>query len=166
MTETLQSRVAPGAGSGIYRLGGRPSAKAVERLAGDVGWQFLHLDASEAGDKAAFLSASARGLHFPEWAGHNWDAFEELVNDLSRLAPAPGYLLLLDNLGKFSRRQPEDMRVSLDILEMAVTNREQGKDAPLVILLRGAGAAAKHLPALTLAPAHRARSTTTEQQDA
>ncbi len=150
MTETLQDRLAPGAGSGIYRFGGRAGAKTLAQLAEGAGWQFLHLDASEAEDKRSFLQASARGLQFPEWAGRNWDAFEELVNDVSRLPPAPGYLVLVDGLSKFSRHAPGEMRTGLAILEQAVANRIEAGEAPLVVLVRGAGAAARHLPALTL----------------
>ncbi|MGE5530593.1 MAG: barstar family protein [Bacteroidota bacterium] len=166
MTETLQSHLAPGARSGMYRLGGQAGAKAVARLAKAAGWQFLHLDASEAGDKKAFLSASARGLHFPDWAGHNWDAFEELVNDLSRLPPAPGYVLLLDGLGKLGQRRPEELQMSLDILQTAVANRKKSQESPLVVLVRGAGPAAAHLATLTLEQPQGAQGTATEQQDA
>ena len=39
------------------------------------------LDTRGAGDKAAFLAACARDLHFPDYFGGNWDAFEECLRD-------------------------------------------------------------------------------------
>lgn len=166
MTETVQSRLQPDAGSGIYRLSSRAGAAAVERLARAAGWQFLCVDANAAEDKRAFLSAAARGLRFPEWAGHNWDAFEELVNDLSWLPPAPGCLVLIDGLGKFGRRQPGAMQTAVEILQGAAVNRARSQTAPLVVLLRGAGAAASHLQPLAIGKLPGAYGKPTEQQDA
>lgn len=40
------------------------------------------LDTRDAGDKAAFLTACARDLRFPDYFGGNWDAFEECLRDL------------------------------------------------------------------------------------
>ena len=39
------------------------------------------LDTRGASDKAAFLAACARDLHFPDYFGGNWDAFEECLRD-------------------------------------------------------------------------------------
>ncbi len=152
MTETLQSRLAPGAGSGIYRLKGRPAAGTLAALAAAAGWAFLHVDAAEVQDKAGFLAAAARDLSFPDWAGRNWDAFEELVNDLSWLPAAQGRLLLVDGLSRFAAHEARDVRTALAILDSAVAHRRAGADAPLVIVVRGGGRAAGHLPALAVEP--------------
>lgn len=151
MTENLAVHLAAGATSGLFRLEGRTSAKTLARLADAAGWQFLHLDAGQVTHKAGFLSAAAETLQFPRWAGRNWDAFEELVNDLAWLPLAPGYLVLLDRLGKFSAGEPSNMRTALEILETAAANRADGQP-PLVVLVRGGRAAAKHLAGLTVGP--------------
>ncbi len=41
------------------------------------------LDTRTAADKASFLAACARDLRFPEYFGHNWDAFEECLRDFA-----------------------------------------------------------------------------------
>ncbi len=154
MTESLQNCLAhlngAAAGSGVYRLAGRTSATALARATEAAGWRFLRADASEVRDKAAFLSTAGASLNFPVWAGHNWDAFEELVNDLSWLPPARGCVLLLDNLGEFARQRPEDLRVGLEILEAAAANRDATGQPPLLVLVRGAGRPAHHLPYLAV----------------
>ncbi len=47
------------------------------------------------------LSRSAEALRFPAYFGHNWDAFEECLNDMSWEAEGPA-LLLLDHAGRFA----------------------------------------------------------------
>ncbi len=154
MTERLESglalRLSPGAGSGVYRLYTRIGAATLARGTEAAGWHFLLADASKVRDKAGFLSVAGTSLDFPAWAGHHWDAFEELVNDLSWLPPARGYVLLLDNLGEFGRQRPEDLRVGLEILEAAAANRDAAGQPPLLVLVRGAGRPGHHLPYLTV----------------
>ena len=41
------------------------------------------LDTRAATDKASFLVAAARDLGFPDYFGHNWDAFEECARDFA-----------------------------------------------------------------------------------
>ena len=148
MTDNLHASLASGGRSGFYRLAGRTSARAVRAVAEAAGWPFLLLDALTVDDKARFLAAAAETLRFPEWAGHNWDAFEELVNDLSWLPAAPGYVLLLDRVGRFARRQPAELEIALDVLEKAMANRQRAKETPVLILVRGLGPAAEDLPAM------------------
>jgi hypothetical protein len=83
-------------------------------------------------------------LRFPSYFGHNWDAFEESLNDMS-WAPAPGYLVLFDGAGAFARTQPDEFGVALDIFRESV-RRWQQQGTPLIVVLRGAGRAADHVP--------------------
>jgi len=99
--------------------------------------------------KAEFLTAAAKALHFPVWAGRNWDAFEELVNDLSWLPPAKGYLLLFERASRLAVKEPQTLSVALDILEMASQGRLKDGSSPLAVLVRGAGRVAAGRPLLT-----------------
>lgn len=149
MTESLQGRLAHGAESGVYRLSGRAGSRGIADAAKAAGWQFHQVDASASPDKAGLLAAAAEALHFPGWAGHNWDAFEELVSDLSWLPAAPGHVLLIDRLGPLAGAEPEELRTLLDVLETAAANRRDLHELPLIVLLRGAGQAARRFEALT-----------------
>ena len=42
------------------------------------------LDTRDARDKQAFLAACARSLDFPDYFGHNWDAFADCLSDFIR----------------------------------------------------------------------------------
>jgi len=61
-------------------------------------------------DKAALLDNMASALGFPHWFGHNWDALEDCLTDLS-WRDAPGYVLLIE-----SPRPGDDLGVLVDIL--------------------------------------------------
>ena len=65
-----------------------------------------------------FLLAAGQALAFPGYYGRNWDAFEEMVNDLSWL-PAAGYVILYDYVYRFAAAQPEAWQVALAILQSA-----------------------------------------------
>ena len=151
MTQNLRG-VLDGGASQVFRLQARTSARTIEHLAEAAGWHFLHLDGARVDTKAEFLGAAARALRFPEWAGRNWDAFEELVNDLSWLPPARGYLLLFERASRLAGTQPEALSTALDILETASQNRRKAGVTPLAVVVRGAGRVAAGLPILTVAP--------------
>jgi len=138
MTQNLKGVLQCGAGQ-VFRLQARTSARTIEKLAEAAGWHFLHLDGARVDTKAEFLAASAKALSFPAWAGRNWDAFEELVNDLSWLPPAKGYLLLFERASGLARKEPETLSVALDVLEMAAQGRLKDGSPPLAVLVRGAG---------------------------
>lgn len=149
MTQDLARLLEKGKGSELYRLPGRTSADTIEAAAEAAGWRFLHLDLGKVDSKAEFLRAAGRALKFPEWAGRNWDAFEELVNDLSWLPSAEGYLLLIERASALADKEPETLRMALDILGDALGAR---KDGPRVVALaRGAGSLAAKLPAVEIA---------------
>ena len=145
MTQNLNDVLQCGAGQ-VFRLQARTRARTIEKLAEAAGWCFLHLDGARVDTKAEFLAAAAKALRFPAWAGRNWDAFEELVNDLSWLPPAPGYLLLFERASWLAAKEPETLSVALDILEMASQGRRKDGSPPLAVLVRGAARVAAGRP--------------------
>jgi len=65
-------------------------------------------------DKNAFLNALAKALQFPEYFGHNWDAFYDCLLDLE---PGPGgTLLVLRDGSGFARADPEEFAAAMDTL--------------------------------------------------
>jgi RNAse (barnase) inhibitor barstar len=97
--------------------------------------------------KADFLVAAARDLRFPDYFGHNWDAFADCLGDFA--APAPGTVLIVDHYDDFARTAPHDWRVALTILKRAAIEREQ-TTAPLYVFLHGPDAA-PDIPAINAA---------------
>jgi hypothetical protein len=140
----LEALFSGSAAPGVYRTDLRIPAPALVRKAERHGWQAFHLDGRELATKGEFLEAGARALRFPSYFGHNWDAFEESLNDMS-WAPAPGYLVVFDGASAFARAQPDEFGVALDIFRESV-RRWQQQGTPLIVVLRGAGGAADDVP--------------------
>ncbi|MER7757086.1 barstar family protein [Kitasatospora sp. NPDC097643] len=78
--------------------------------------------------KDGMLSTWARALAFPEYFGHNWDAFEECLGDILHPAtapdrPRPGLLLLLDEADALLADAPEaELTTLLRILDAAAVD--------------------------------------------
>ncbi len=138
-TPTLHDLLTGAVPPGIYRIPSRASLRAVQQVAGQHGWRIHRIMGRRIADKPAFLAESARSLHFPKYFGHNWDAFEESLNDLA-YDTHERTLVLFDHAGRFAAAEPEEFATALDILRSAVEARRTS-DAPLIVLLQGAARA-------------------------
>jgi RNAse (barnase) inhibitor barstar len=136
--DALFAQTQPSHPSGIYRFASRASAETVQRRAEQAGWRCFHLDGREIKDKASFLQACNAAMEFPDYAGRNWDAFEELVTDLS-WAPADGYVVLYDHASVYELSQPRSWATAMDILgDAAKSWADSG--TPFYVLVRGSEA--------------------------
>ena len=103
----LLQRLQDPARSGVYRVS-RPNE--VLDAAKDSGFPVTRIAFA---DKARLLENIAAALGFPGWFGHNWDALEDCLTDLS-WRDAAGYVLIFENA------QPgDDLGVLVDILRSA-----------------------------------------------
>lgn len=121
--------------SGIYQWKPLYTLPALEALANLGGWRHFAIDLRGVSNKIQFLGKCALVMSFPTYAGRNWDAFEECVNDLS-WAPAPGYLLLLDRARRFATNDPESWHTALDILRDA-SAQWQSRGVTFSVWVRG-----------------------------
>jgi RNAse (barnase) inhibitor barstar len=90
--------------SGVYRV------SRMDEVEDAVQGSKLSLVRVAFADKAALLNNLASALGFPEWFGHNWDALEDCLTDLS-WRNAPGHVLLIE-----SPRAGDDLGVLVDVL--------------------------------------------------
>jgi hypothetical protein len=70
--------------------------------------------------KRDLLRALASGLKFPNYFGHNWDALEECLSDLSWLGEQSGIVLVHKYM---PLADEEQRRTYLDILRKAQANQ-------------------------------------------
>lgn len=75
------------------------------------------LDTRGATDKAGFLEAAKRSLSFPDYQGHNWDAFEESLRDF--VADRGALLVVWTGASELA---PNDREVALEIMESTFTD--------------------------------------------
>ena len=86
-------------------------------------------------DKNAFLNAVAKALEFPEYFGHNWDAFYDCLLELKH-GEGHGTLLVLKDASGFARAEPEEFAAAVDTLADAVDYwKEEGKTLLVVVEL-------------------------------
>jgi hypothetical protein len=131
---------------GIYRLTSRAHPRAILATITDWRWYAGYINGSVVNDKQTFLLAAGQALAFPSYYGRNWDAFEEMVNDLSWIHAA-GTLLLYDRVYRFAASQPAEWQTALLILQSACA-RWQHEGFPFYVLLRHNWHWNRHLPKL------------------
>lgn len=100
--------------AGIYILQAR-SVRNVLSAAKENGFTHFRVDLQGVCGKDAFLETIGRALSFPDWFGHNWDAFEDCMTDLS-WRRAEGYVLILDHCNELAAASAETLETALRIL--------------------------------------------------
>lgn len=138
---------------GVYRWLSPARSCELERAVQPRGWRFFYLDGRQVRGKASFLRTAAVAMEFPAYFGYNWDAFEEMINDLS-WAPAAGYVLLYDHLWRFACEQPEGWAVARTILQSAC-DQWAGQGTPFVTLLRHTHGCSSVIPLLRAPRPHQ-----------
>ncbi|NJP08777.1 MAG: barstar family protein [Leptolyngbyaceae cyanobacterium RU_5_1] len=58
-------------------------------------------------------------MHFPDYFGANWNAFDECITDLT-WRPAQKYILVYDRPDIFAKADPEQWQMAEEILRSAV----------------------------------------------
>jgi hypothetical protein len=92
-----------------------------------AGCLVLHVDLGGGAQQGSeMLDAVARGLRFPQWFGHNWDALTDSLLDMGWL-PAAGYVVILDHCDGIHGRAEADFVALMQVFqEAADTWREDG----------------------------------------
>ena len=123
---------------GLHTLTLRAPCAELHHEAEQAGWQCYCVDGTDIHDKATFLSRTSTALHFPSYFGHNWDAFEECLNDLSweRKEGSKGYVIIVDKIGEFAHAHADDWATARSIFTTA-TKAWRKNGMPMLIFVRG-----------------------------
>jgi len=103
--------------SGVYSIQ-RNAVPDIKNAAAKTNLSLFILDLSSVNGKAGFLDTTARAMQFPPHFGHNWDALEDCLTDLSWLH-ADGFVLLIENHENFIQSAPVEMATARSILDDA-----------------------------------------------
>lgn len=93
--------------------------RGIEALAGALGWPCLVVDLAGCEDKPDLLQRVAAALAFPDWFGHNWDAFFDCLVDLGWQPRAGGYVVLLRHATELRASAPEALDTACAICDDA-----------------------------------------------
>jgi len=146
--QTLALLKNPAYPPGVYRFAARAQAAPILATITDWGWYAGYINGRYVEDKQTFLNQAGQALAFPAYYGRNWDAFEEMVRDLSWLKAA-GYVVLYDELYRFADSQADEWQTALSILKHACAFWQQ-EGIPFYVLVRRNGRRNRDLPKLAV----------------
>jgi RNAse (barnase) inhibitor barstar len=129
--------------SGVYRL---PETAAWASQVTTTDFAFWRVDLAKVRSKSNLLAALAKALDFPDWFGHNWDALQDCLTDLS-WRPAPGYVVVLENCEGLAASSPEAFETALEVLRHAA-RWWAGEQVPFWVFVGGLADAPHNLPRL------------------
>jgi len=133
---------------GVYRFTARAQPDPILATITDWGWYAGYINGRDVEDKQAFLNAAGQALAFPPYYGRNWDAFEEMVRDLSWIKAA-GYVILYDEVYRFPAYHEDEWQIALSIFKDACKHWHQ-EGVPFYVLLRHNRRWNRELPKLAL----------------
>ena len=121
---------------GVFFMPQHLAVKDVQAAAKKAGFAFFHIEGKAISRKEQLLNHAATAMHFPDYHGGNWDAFEECVTDLSWVE-AEGCVLYYDHFDSLQANHPEQLETFVEIMKDAV--RELKADGrTMITLLSGA----------------------------
>ncbi len=100
--------------AGVFSLPAHDIATLVEVAAGQ-GLAVFRVSLKGCTESADVLQRLAEALQFPDWFGQNWDALADCLTDFS-WREAPGYVLVLEQLGDFRAMSDDDFDTLIEIL--------------------------------------------------
>ncbi|MGV1003468.1 MAG: barstar family protein [Candidatus Nanopelagicales bacterium] len=97
-----------------------PDNDASAELAALLDWASVIIEAEPGGGKRGFLIACAAAFGFPDYFGHNWDAFEECLcgqefDEVDDLDEADGLLVLWSGWGDLAAKDPEEFATAISV---------------------------------------------------
>ena len=101
--------------------------------------------ATNLADAHEALNAVAKALVFPDYFGHNWDAFYDCLVDLEH-DKGEGLLVVLRDTSGFARAEPDEFAAAVDALQDAADFWEDEQKTLLVVVELEAAVLAPELP--------------------
>jgi RNAse (barnase) inhibitor barstar len=141
------SKLVESGASGVYRCHSALADGALGAAA-QRGMRVEKVMLAGARDKNAFLNAVAKAVVFPDYFGHNWDAFYDCLVDLEH-GKGEGLLLLLRDASAFARAEPDEFAAAVDALQDAAEFWEGEQKTLLVVVELDAPVLAPELPELS-----------------
>jgi len=113
--------------AGVFHLShDGAGANAIAAAARTLAYSCVEADLVDIHDKDGLLTTLATALAFPPWFGHNWDALEDCLADMS-WCEAEGYVLILRHADRLHNEAEGDFLTALRILaDVSATWREAG----------------------------------------
>ncbi|GAB2881760.1 barstar family protein [Uliginosibacterium flavum] len=105
--------------AGVYQATD-DTARTLFQAGPAAGFNVYRIDLGKARNADSLHRILARGLHFPDWYGGNWDALADCLTDMS-WNEADGYLLILVHAETLQAADPACFSSLLEVLNETVT---------------------------------------------
>ncbi len=117
-----------------------PDPDAAAELAALLDWASVLVEVPAGGGRQGFFAACASAFGFPDYFGHNWDAFEECLagqefDEVEDLDDADGLLVLWSGWGDLAEREPEQFAVAIDVFRDVLAVWEEADLAARIVLI-------------------------------
>lgn len=117
-----------------------PDPDASAELASLLDWATVIIEATPGSGRRGFFDACAAAFGFPEYFGHNWDAFEECLisqefDEVDDLAEADGLLVLWSGWGDLAESEPDQFAVAIEVFRDVLASWEHDDLAARVVLV-------------------------------
>lgn len=105
--------------AGVYQATD-DSARTLFQAGPAAGFKVYRIDLAKARNAASLHRILAKGLHFPDWYGGNWDALADCLTDMSWDETTTGYVLILQHAEIVQSADPAVFTSLLDVLKETV----------------------------------------------
>jgi RNAse (barnase) inhibitor barstar len=95
------------------------AVRGIEEVSRSLGRPCFVIDLRGCEEKECLLERTATVLAFPDWFGHNWDAWFDCLADLSWQPVARGYVIVLRHTAALRAAAPEVFDTAVTILNDA-----------------------------------------------
>ena len=129
--ELLTGRLEPGVHR--WQTDHREAARGVTE-AERQGWRVFWLDGTGLRDKRTLLDRCAVEFSLPSYFGHNWDALQDCLSDLSWVPSASGYLVVYDHWQDLADADPSLHGTLTEVFASAVAYWRK-TSTPMAVLL-------------------------------
>lgn len=117
-----------------------PDPDASAELASLLDWATVIIEVPPGSGRRGFFDVCAAAFGFPEYFGHNWDAFEECLisqefDEVDDLAEADGLLVLWSGWGDLAETAPDEFAVAIEVFRDVLASWEHDDLAARVVLV-------------------------------
>jgi RNAse (barnase) inhibitor barstar len=130
--ELLTGRLAPGVHQ--WQADRREAARGATE-AERAGHRVFWLDGRGVRDKRTLMARCDEEFALPSYFGHNWDALQDCLTDLSWVPATCGYLVVYDHWQELADSDPSAYATLLEIFEAAVAFWRD-TPTPMAVFLR------------------------------
>jgi RNAse (barnase) inhibitor barstar len=102
----------------IYLLDDKVNIQLINHLTSKNSLCLFYMDGRSISDEQTFFKKISSVMRFPDYFGHNWNAVEECIRDLS-WSQASEYIIIYENFEVLAQKDPKAFDIAKSIFQEA-----------------------------------------------